>query len=184
MTASIHPLHDTASGNINTWSGKTINLIFPDPDEITIVDIAMGLSNICHFGGQISPFFSVAQHSHLVACIAPEHLKLAALMHDAPEAYIGDVVKPLKILLGDSYKRIESNFTEIIFNKFKIPLNQLKEIKPYDKQIQELEFDYFFKGNKKAFGEIMFFNPVWDHNNPYEIFLRSFNKYFTNGVQR
>lgn len=71
----------------------------PRPSEFRIEDIAGPLSRICRFGGRCSPFYSVAEHSLLVMRIVEEahpDIALQALLHDAAEAYLGDVISPLK----------------------------------------------------------------------------------------
>jgi len=75
---------------IQTYSGKRIDFENPDPDQIDIVDIAHGLSNLCRFSGQSKYFYSVAQHSFYVSLVCKEN-KLQALLHDATEAYMADV---------------------------------------------------------------------------------------------
>lgn len=97
--------------NHNNWlstnTGKIIDLINPDPSEITIEDVANNLSKICRFNGQIKQFYSVAQHSMFVAALVPKRLKLQALLHDASEAYICDVPTPFKRMLGTAYTDVE-----------------------------------------------------------------------------
>jgi hypothetical protein len=99
------------------------NRFFPLEGRIDLVhleDIAHGLAYQCRFNGQTSEFYSIAQHSLMVAdIVSAEHpeLRLAALLHDASEAYLGDVVKPLKALLPN-YKEIEKNVEEIIASTF------------------------------------------------------------------
>lgn len=99
---------------IDLRSGCTFDLLNPDPSTIFIEDIAWGLANTCRFGGQCSEFYSVAQHSVLVSQIIPS---LEALMHDSPEAYLGDVVGPLKRLLPD-YKKFEDSAENAIRRRF------------------------------------------------------------------
>jgi hypothetical protein len=69
--------------------------------EVSILDIARGLANTCRFGGQCERFYSVAEHSVLASRIAPDGFEFEALMHDAGEALLGDVPKPLKQILPD-----------------------------------------------------------------------------------
>ena len=87
-------------------SGAWFDFLDPESSDFAIEDIAAGLSNICRYAGQCSGFYSVAEHSLLVSEVAFDHA-YAALMHDAAEAFIGDVTRPLKQLLPD-FKRIEA----------------------------------------------------------------------------
>src|ERR1051326_5760594 len=79
-----------------THTGKQFWPLDARVDEIDIEDIAHGLSHICRFGGHCRHFYSVAQHSVLVSRAVPLQLRMAGLLHDATEAYIGDMVRPLK----------------------------------------------------------------------------------------
>jgi 5'-deoxynucleotidase YfbR-like HD superfamily hydrolase len=95
------------------------------------------------FGGQIQEHYSVMSHSLLVAELAPMHLRYAALLHDASEAYIGDVIKPLKVLLGDVYANIEAKWMAVIGEKYGIPDVDFDKVKHYDKIALEYESNYF-----------------------------------------
>ena len=92
-------------GCINTFSGLKFDILNPTVDMINIEDIARGLAYKAHFGGQTPFYFSIAQHSLLVVHfmkddgITNKKPLLLGLLHDAAEAYIGDMVKPLKIHL-------------------------------------------------------------------------------------
>lgn len=82
--------------HILTSLGKPFDLAAPRADDIDPRDIAHALGNLCRFNGHTRQFYSVAQHSCLVADLVPEEHKLAALLHDAAEAYIGHMMEPLK----------------------------------------------------------------------------------------
>jgi hypothetical protein len=116
---------------IETASGKFFDFIDPDPDTVCIDDIAHALSNICRFTGHTRNFYSVAQHSVYASCIAPPALALAALMHDAPEAYIGDVSSPLKGLLSE-YRNIERRVAHVVLGKFGLDPEMTAEVRRVD----------------------------------------------------
>jgi 5'-deoxynucleotidase YfbR-like HD superfamily hydrolase len=89
-----------------TYAGKRFSILNPRAQDIDIVDIAHALSMICRFNGHTNQFYSVAQHSVHVAQICRPEYALHGLLHDASEAYIGDVIRPLKRLLSN-YREIE-----------------------------------------------------------------------------
>lgn len=109
---------------IQTWSGRKFDFFNPDPDSIVLEDIAHALSNICRFGGHISRFYSVADHSLNVArIVAWKGANLptvrAALFHDAQEAFVGDIVTPFKHLLPQAME-LERKLACMILRKFGI----------------------------------------------------------------
>jgi uncharacterized protein len=81
---------------IQTYTGRRVYPLDPSPEDIDIADIAHALSNVCRFTGHVREFYSVAQHSVIVSECVPAPFALLGLMHDAPEAYIGDISRPLK----------------------------------------------------------------------------------------
>lgn len=93
----------------------------PRPEDVCIADIAAGLSKLCRFAGQCNRFYSVAEHSVLVSYEVPDHLALQALMHDATEAYVVDVPRPLKRGLGAAYADIEELNWLAIADAFGLP---------------------------------------------------------------
>lgn len=111
-------------------SGVWFDFLDPASSAFVIEDIAYGLSHICRYAGQCSAFYSVAEHSLLVSEVAHGH-EYSALMHDAAEAFIGDVTRPLKQLLPD-FKRIEAVVEAAIFERFDVPTPIPKEIKRAD----------------------------------------------------
>jgi len=99
-------------------------------EEITIEDIAHGLSNECRFKSQCPIFYSVAQHSLEVAARLPNRLQLAGLLHDASEAYIRDIPGPVKhIWWMWPYRRAERRLEKLIFERFDIVLTREDQIK-------------------------------------------------------
>lgn len=123
---------------IITYSGKLVNVIDPDPETIDIHDIAHALANQCRFGGHTKIFYSVAQHSLLVAAKAPAKYKLEALMHDAAEAYLIDLPRPVKRLLPD-YDKMENNLMMIIALKFGFKWPMPKVVREADDKMMLLE---------------------------------------------
>ena len=105
---------------IATSTGKYIDFVNITPDQICIEDIARGMSNMCRFAGQLENFYSVAQHSVYVSQIVPPEYALEALLHDATEAYMGDIASPLKAMLPD-YKAVEKRIEAVIREKFGLP---------------------------------------------------------------
>jgi 5'-deoxynucleotidase YfbR-like HD superfamily hydrolase len=111
-------------------SGRRLDLLAPDPADIAIEDIAHGLARVARWNGQtFGPHaFSVAQHSLLVDEIAggrnpdwPARWRLAALLHDAPEYVVGDLISPFKNAIGLDYKQLELRLLAAIHTRFKLP---------------------------------------------------------------
>lgn len=116
---------------ITTRSGLYFNFINPDPDTIIIEDIAHALANICRFTGHTKQFYSVAQHSVLVSEIVEPEYQLDGLMHDAAEAYIGDISSPLKRRIPQ-YAAIERTVEYAVRYKFGLMLDLTPAIKKAD----------------------------------------------------
>ena len=105
--------------NINTYTGKKLYFESPSRGDIDIKDIAHALSMLCRFTGHTSQFYSVASHSLLVAehCEGGPVCRMVGLLHDAAEAYLGDVSSPLKSLLP-TYRDLHEDLLGVIFAKF------------------------------------------------------------------
>ncbi|MGY4167530.1 hypothetical protein [Bradyrhizobium sp. USDA 4529] len=118
-------------------SGAWFDFAAPHASPFVIEDIAHGLANICRYSGQCSRFYSVAEHSLLVSDVA-SGFELEALMHDAAEAFLGDITRPLKQMLPD-YKRIEKEVELAIFSRFGIPTPLPREVKQADLRVLAAE---------------------------------------------
>ena len=81
---------------MQTYTGRQFWPLDPRPEDVCLEDIFWALSNVARFGGHANRFYSVGEHSLLVMALAPRELAREALLHDAAEAYIGDMVRPLK----------------------------------------------------------------------------------------
>lgn len=98
-------------------SGGRFDYLQPEKSIFTIHDIAQGLSRINRFLGQTLTPLSVAQHSVNVSYLVPADQALAALLHDAAEAFVGDVATPLKQVLGAAWKSLENNVEAEVFKR-------------------------------------------------------------------
>ncbi len=105
---------------ILTWTGASVDPLDLHPDGIDIDDIAHALSMLCRFNGHCAKFYSVAEHSVLVSQLCPPDYAMAGLLHDATEAYIADVPRPLKAQLPD-YVIAENRASLAIASRFGLP---------------------------------------------------------------
>ena len=124
-------------------SGRRLDLLDPAAIDIEIEDIALGLSRVARWNGQTlgEHGFSVAQHSlivedicaHIDPAITMSH-RLRALLHDAPEYVIGDMISPFKAALGLDYKRFEAHLEQAIHVRFGLPAKTPAAVKTMIKQ--------------------------------------------------
>lgn len=111
-------------------SGRRLDLLDPSPLDVEIDDIAHGLARVARWNGQTQgpQIFSVAQHSLLVEALTgrlgpalTRVERLTALLHDAPEYVIGDIISPFKAVLGGEYKSVEARLQRAIHLRFSLP---------------------------------------------------------------
>jgi hypothetical protein len=119
---------------IQTYTGKKFYPLDPRAEEVNINDIAYVLAGEWRFGGHCSPRISVAQHSVMVSEHLPLNLALWGLLHDASEAYVRDLNRPIKQRLPE-YKSIENRIMEVIAEKFNLPWPMPDEIHTPDERV-------------------------------------------------
>lgn len=134
-----------------TASGRHIDLanIGSENNIITLHDVAHGLAKQCRFNGQIDRFYSVAEHSILVSRLVPKKLAIYGLLHDAAEAFLGDIVTPLKAMIT-GYDEIERKLLQHIVHQLGVDwrpfISQFDQqfIKQADLQALKLEKETFY----------------------------------------
>jgi uncharacterized protein len=117
---------------IQTFSGKRFYPLDPRPEDVDIIDIAHALSMNCRFNGHVNHFYSVAQHCFIASFFCPDHLW--ALMHDAAEAYLTDIPRPIKPSLTN-YQEIEDTLLQTIAVRFGLPWPVPESIKEIDNRM-------------------------------------------------
>ena len=127
-------------------SGRKLDILSPSPFDIEIEDIALGLSRVTRWNGQTTGKYpySVAQHSVLVEELfnieypdLDKKWNLAALLHDAPEYVIGDLITPFKYALNNSYRFVEDNLMKAIYLRFGLPALLPRHIESKIKKIDK-----------------------------------------------
>lgn len=113
---------------IMTSSGRRFFLLDPRPEEVNLFDISHSLSQTCRWTGHTKRFLSVAEHCLLVSYLCPT---LSALLHDAPEAYVGDNTRPLKVAVPQ-LKVVEEKIWQAIATKFRLPARLSAEVHEAD----------------------------------------------------
>lgn len=177
--------HSLTRGNetcvMNTRSGNLVDLLNPQPIMFTITDIATGLSNQGHFCGQSPHFFSIAQHCllalhgyyKLFSIPSKDPIALAVLMHDAAEAYVGDLIKPIKNRLPE-FSAIEDKILWAIGERFGIDntLWNSVMVKTADRWAQEKEYECFYHKDYRHIK--VFLQP----SEAYSMFLSTFSELY------
>lgn len=184
---------------LETVTGKFINVANPLPEQIDIHDIAWGLSRMPRFAGQTitKQPYTVAQHSVLVANLVRKlnltinsDTIMMALLHDAAEAYIGDIPSPVKKhpLIRDILKEFEYNLLSRIYARFDLPKiteEQKAIIKAADMKALAIEAHAFMvsRGNSDYWGNLpdvdllerQNFEEPWNSTKAYQTFLNEYN---------
>jgi hypothetical protein len=123
---------------IHTFSGIAFDLLDPKPEMILVEDIVHSLALMNRFNGAALFPYSVAQHSLYVSGLLPQELKLHGLLHDAAEAYVGDMVSPLKKLMSQ-YKKVEEGIARVVAHVFGLSHPEPPEVKMADLAVLSAE---------------------------------------------
>lgn len=128
-----------APGTISVFSGYYVDPLAMTEDDVDIVDVAHALSRLCRYNGHCRGFLSVARHSIWVADLLAEHdpvIQLTGLLHDASEAYLGDMVRPLKYSKAmKPFRDAEERLERVIASKFDLPYPLPPEIHEADRLV-------------------------------------------------
>jgi uncharacterized protein len=125
---------DRVGNWMQTYAGRKFWPIDPRPEEVHIEDIAHALANSCRFAGHCLKFYSVAEHSVLLSTIVPPEMALVGLLHDATEAYVVDVPRPLKPFLAE-FKDIEHKVWCAIAQRYGLDYELPDRIKHADNEM-------------------------------------------------
>lgn len=166
---------------LQLYSGKKFDFTNFGPSDFEITDIAHALSNICRFGGQVSRFYSVAQHCVLMAWSYSGRRGIrTALLHDAAEAYIGDMVRHLKHSMPE-FQRLENQLMLAIADRFGIDWPLPESLKQLDNDMLQAEFEQVWTvpgfADRPVYGEALPIKIVelWSPTRAEQEFIRAFN---------
>ena len=153
-----------------THSGRVLNLNFIKPENVSIEDIAHSLSFQCRFNGHTNRFYSVAEHSLVLRDLVQEesgiqnlNRRIAAMLHDAAECYLGDITKPAKerLFIGEA---VEGQILRVIFEAFGIPFSSFdEELKAMDSDLCIMEGFFLIGGMywSRAYYDLVKRNPIF-----------------------
>lgn len=136
--SSSEPYNPPSNDWMQTYTGRAFYPLKMERNDINRFDIAHALSMQCRYNGHTSRFYSVAEHSVLMSYAVPEEDALWALLHDAPEAYIGDMIRPLKKHIPE-FRKIDEQIMGYICEKFALDYEMPDSVKEADTRIIENE---------------------------------------------
>lgn len=179
---------------LQAHSGKAIDLLNPDPSSILIEDIAHSLARIGRYTGHTTgnSIYSVAQHSCIVAGLLPDELKFEGLMHDAHEAYIGDISTPVKDAIralgsGSGLDTLDQLWMSAIAKRFGFSEHHHPSVKHADRQALVHEVASFLAPSERPWvfdGLIQggTYYSAWSIDTAQQYFLRMFKELAPPGV--
>jgi len=171
--------HVSEAGEIILASGKWFNVFKPNPDDIELKDIAHALANQCRFTGHVKEFYSVAEHSVLVSQYCLSSDAKWGLLHDASEAYLSDIARPIKKHpdFGPFYLEAEQRVMNAICEKFEMELEMPASVKEADDMLLRMEARDLMPETFPVYPGETASNPIicWNPRQAYgEFIVRSF----------
>lgn len=144
---------------MQTFTGRAFYPLDPQADDIVPADIAHALSLICRYGGHVLRFYSVAEHCVLMShAVSPENA-LWALLHDATEAYVGDMIRPLKVSMP-AYRGVEDRLMGVICERFRLGPTCPAEVKVADTRILHDERDALMAPSHRPWTALDGYEPL------------------------
>lgn len=116
-------------------SGRPFRPFAPRPEDVFIEDVALALSHLCRYNGHCRKFYSVAEHSVHCSNYVEKGHELTALLHDATEAYVGDLVRPIKLYIPEFIEMEDNVWETAIAPKFGLPAEMPQAVKDVDNLI-------------------------------------------------
>ncbi len=137
-----------------TASGKHFNLLDPKPEQVDHNDIFAAISKLCRFTGHCRTIYTVGKHSLVVMLLVPQEFRLEALMHDADEAYTGDVGTPMKVALGmidaGAFEHFSHRIKAVVRGEFGLPEKLHPTVKQADILALALEKSWYMPKDYEA----------------------------------
>jgi 5'-deoxynucleotidase YfbR-like HD superfamily hydrolase len=181
--------NDAKKAYIATFTGKQFFLLEPRLEDIDIIDIAHALALQCRWTGHPKFHYSVAQHSYYCSFLGPENEAFDRLMHDAPEAYIGDLNRPLKHYTeaGVAYRRQEAIIQKAIAERFGYSVVEPPSVKIADNSMLFAEkkqiMGYTFEEPQEEIRQYDVHNGIviesWTPGQAKQMFLSRFEELYT-----
>lgn len=173
------------SDTMQLYSGEMFNPLDPEPSYVNIEDIAHSLSMLCRYNGHCKRFYSVAEHSVLLShTVDPENAKWG-LLHDATEAYMGDMVRPLKHEMPE-FMDAEDNLEVVIAGRFNLGWPMPAQVKEHDTRIVADEREQIMRPSRLPWSLLEGFPPLgvrisgWSPSRAEAEFMSRYQQLFTN----
>jgi hypothetical protein len=147
---------------MQTYTGQSFYPTQAYPDEVNPIDIAHALSMLCRYGGHVNRFYSVAEHCVLMSQYVEPENALWTLLHDATEAYVGDMVRPLKRQIP-AYVAVEDRLMEVICRRFGLPSKMPAEVAEVDSRIIHDERRQIMNWSARPWSSIDHLPPLGVH---------------------